>query len=284
MSYKRRKSGGTNKRGGTNGLNNVSVADANANANRIMNEIEQQNNLSLSNIPVVGSLVDLTEGIAVKGIDMIGDKMGIDLDNPVSIGDKLDSIKMAMNDPRNEQKVKEIVDNAGRYVDVAMPIVERAVDKTMPLVAKEATKAIRAGIATGINVAEDALGPIIGIPRTIMSAAEAANASVKAGSEVMKGTAEAIQGTFQAIKELPNEAPTNALTTNTIPTNTVQNPVQNPVQNMQYGGFKDIRNHKKIIGGRVYRSQLEFLSGYNNLKVKTKRTNKSKRRKSKKHK
>ena len=139
----------------------------------------------------------------------MGNTIGVDINNPQYIGYKLDNIKKAMNNPKNIEKTKEILNNVGKYVEVgieaAAPIIEKTTDKIFPIVVKETDKAVKAGLNTGVNLLEDVLGPLIGIPRTLTSAAEAFNASVNAGSELIKGTSEIIQGTHQNMNRILNE-------------------------------------------------------------------------------
>ena len=249
-------------------------------ADNIMKKIEEQNKIeipSLEEIPVVGPVLektgDLVEGAAVKGLDMLGDSIGVDINNPESIGEKLDDIKDAVSSPENIEKTKEILANAGKYIEVgidaASPVIEKTADKILPVVRKEMDKAVEAGLGTVVNLAEDVAGPLIGIPRTLISAAEAFNASVNAGSELVKGTAEAIQGTQENFNRIMDESMSKIPTMPTVPkiptVPKVPNEMPNIKNNMSYpvqqGGrlLKKYKSEGKMIGGRTLQSQLEFL-------------------------
>ena len=281
-------------------------------ANDIMNKIEEQNKIELpdiAEIPVVGPVLektgDLVEGAAVKGLDMIGNSIGVDINNPQSISEKLDNIKESLSDPVNVEKTKEILGNAGKYIEVgieaAMPVIEKTVDKILPVFTKESDKAVKAGLGTVVNLAEDVAGPFIGIPRTLLSAAEAFNASVNAGSELVKGTAEAIQGTQENfnriinenipkipdmnIPKIPNVSNINMPNMN-IPNMNIPNmnipkipnvsnmnipnmniPKIPNVSNMNMSNndsLKKYQNEAKMIGGRTNKSQLDFLKSHVN--------------------
>lgn len=241
---------------------------SNQDVDNIMNNIDKQNEIEIpeiNDIPVIGPVIEktgnLVEGSLSKGLDVLGDSIGVDIDNPESIGQKLDSIKNAVSDPENIEKGKEILNNAGKYVEVgieaAAPVIEKTADKVFPVFTKEADKAVRAGLNTMVNIAEDFVGPIVGIPRTILSATKAFNASVNAGSELVKGTAEAIQGTQENFERLSSGG---------IPE--FQSPkmpeLQNPkMQEFQTGGAKSMKLAQKQahqIGGRILKSQMEFLT------------------------
>jgi hypothetical protein len=232
------------------------ASESSNNADEIINKIEEQNKIeipTIQEIPVFGPVIkktgNLLEGTLVKALDMVGDSVGIDIDNPVSIGEKLDDIKNAVINEENLKKTKEILANTGKYfevgIDAAAPVLEKTANKILPVVTKEADKAVKAGLSTLVNLAEDVAGPFIGIPRTFLSATEALNASINAGSELIKGTSEAIQGTQENYKRLINE---------NIP----------QVQLRRDGSsLKNFNKEAIMVGGRINDSKLEFL--YNNV-------------------
>ena len=247
---------------------NLSNQQLSNDADEIMSKIEEQNKIempALEEIPIIGPVIkktgNLVEGSLVKGLDIIGDSVGIDIDNPESFGEKLEDIKYAISNEENVKKTKEILDNAGKYVeigiDAASPILEKTADKILPVVIKETDKAVKAGLATLVNLAEDVAGPFIGIPRTILSAAKAFNASVNAGSELVKGTAEVIQGTQENYNKIINE------TTQNIP-KVPEMPRFQATTQTAGGSLKKIKKEVIMVGGRINDAKIEFLS--NNIK------------------
>ena len=243
----------------------------------IMKKIEEQNKIeipSIDEIPVVGPVIektgDLVEGAAIKGLDVIGNSIGVDIDNPESLGEKLDNIKDALSDPNNVEMAKEILGNAGKFVEVgieaATPVIEKTVDKILPVFTKEADKAVKAGLGTVVNLAEDIAGPFIGIPRTLLSATEAFNASVNAGSVLVKGTAEAIQGTQENFNRIMDESMPKIPKIPKVPEmpkipDMPKVPeMRNIDSTVQAGGsLKKYQRQAKMIGGRILKSQSEFL-------------------------
>ena len=185
---------------------------------RIMKKIEEQNKVefpSIDDIPIIGPVIektgDLIEGASVNLIDKTGDFIGVDIDNPGSVSQKLDDVKEMVSNPENIEKMKEIAGEMGRYGEVAVvafkPAAEKFIDTSLPVVTEGIDKAVKAGVATGVNLVEDVAGPFIGIPRTLLSAATAFNASINAGSELIKGAAETIQGTQENMNRLLDKIP-----------------------------------------------------------------------------
>ena len=246
-------------------------------ANNILDKIDEQNKVefpAINDIPFVGPIIkktgNLVEGALVKGIDAMGNSIGVDIDNPGSISEKINNIKENLNNPENVENAKAILGNAGKYVEVgieaAAPVIEKTVDKILPVVREEADKAIKAVVATGVNLGEDVFGPFIGIPRTLLSAATAFNASVNAGSELIKGVAETVQGTQDNYNRIINETKIPEMPTSTMPISTM--PTLNTNYNYQGGkatdSFKKLHKEALMVGGRSRKSHLDFLAPHVN--------------------
>ena len=114
-------------------------------ANNILDKIDEQNKVefpAINDIPFVGPIIEktgnLVEGALVKGIDAMGNSIGVDIDNPGSISEKINNIKENLNNPENVENAKAILGNAGKYVEVgieaAAPVIEKTVDKILPVV------------------------------------------------------------------------------------------------------------------------------------------------------
>ena len=246
-------------------------------ANKILDKIDEQNKVefpAINDIPFVGPIIEktgnLVEGALVKGIDAMGNSIGVDIDNPGSISAKINNIKENLNNPENVENAKAILGNAGKYVEVgieaAAPVIEEMSDKILPVVREEADKAIKAVVATGVNLGEDVFGPFIGIPRTLLSAATAFNASVNAGSELIKGVAETVQGTQDNYNRIINETKIPEMPTSTMPTPDKKD------YNYQGGAnivgardsFKKLHKEALMVGGRSRKSHLDFLAPHVN--------------------
>ena len=151
-------------------------------------------------------------------------------------------------------------------IEAAAPVIEEMSDKILPVVREEADKAIKAVVATGVNLGEDVFGPFIGIPRTLLSAATAFNASVNAGSELIKGVAETVQGTQDNYNRIINETKIPEMPTSTMPISTM--PTLNTNYNYQGGkatdSFKKLHKEALMVGGRSRKSHLDFLAPHVN--------------------
>jgi hypothetical protein len=247
-----------------------------------MDKIEAQNKIDIpgiNEIPVVGPVIektgDLIEGSSIKAIDNLGSLIGVNIDNPGSISKKLSDIKMSLSNPENVQQLKEIANEVGKYGEVAVlalaPAAKRFVDTTLPIVAEGVDKAVKSGAATGVNLLEDVAGPFIGIPRTILSAAEAFNASVNAGSELIKGASESVQGTYENYERLMNKMNNVSMPKVEMPKveipkvemSKVEMPkVEMPNYNSKLApnSLKNVQKEANMIGGRARKSHLYFLT------------------------
>lgn len=263
--YSKRVYFGGEKFSNNNGFEAAKSADDIA-GEKIMKEIQEQNKLempSIEDIPIVGPVLektgDLVEGASVKGIDIVADSIGIDLDNPGSIGDKLDDVNEAFSDPENVEKMKEIAGNAGQIAEIAVeaskPAINKFVTESGPIINKGISDAIKSGVSTGVNLLEDVAGPFMGVPRTLLAAATAANATVNAGSEIVKGASEAIQGTKENFDRIKNEY---QVPNGEVPKVEVPKVEVPKVEDEK--ALRKFQNEAYMIGGRIYKSQKEFLT------------------------
>jgi len=295
MVYKTRK---TNKRrnlkrysrkiyvGGQNQqINNVSQVSNSKSADdiageKIMEKIKQQNELefpSIEEVPIVGPVLektgDLIEGASVKGLNIMANSIGVDLNNPGSIRDKIDKLNESFSDPENAEKLKEVASNAGQYASVVVqaskPAIKEFVEGSGPILVKGVNDAVKAGVTTGVNLLDDVAGPIFGLPRTLLSVARAFNASVNAGSEFIKSASETVQGTMENYDRLknnmkmpnvkmPNVKMPNVKMPNVKMPNVKMPNVKMPNMNAN-SSLKQMQNEAIKVGGRIHKSQLDFL-------------------------
>jgi hypothetical protein len=220
---------------------------------KIMNEIHKENTInwsSIKKIPLIGTAINNTEKyieqVKDKGIEAIENKLNIDLDNPNLIQDKLNE---TLENKQLFDKLENQAENAGNtgklIVAATAPVVEELLDKTVPAIAEHSEKIIKSLSQTGVNLLEDFLGPVIGIPRTLLTGAEAVQASVNAGSEIIKDSAEAIEGSLINYKRLKEEQEERGTINGGSNTNT----------------FNKYQTEKVLIGGRIHQSRKEFILG-----------------------
>ena len=258
-------------------VNNNEEKDNEVAANEILEKIEKQNKVEFPNIneiPFIGPVIEKTgnliEGASVNAIDKAGELLGVDIEHPGSVSEKLDNVKEALSNHGNLEKMNEIAGEAGKIGEVAVialkPAAEKFVDTTLPVVTNGMTKTFKGVLATGVNLAEDVAGPLIGIPRTLLSAATAFNASVNAGSELVKGASEAIQGSQENFERLMDNA--NIPEVPAMPSMKIPEIPKIPTMNYNLPNasvpMKTLQKESQMVGGRIKKSQLEFLSPFVN--------------------
>jgi hypothetical protein len=191
-------------------------------ANEIMNEVKNERkfnfaslgNLStskLGNFPVIKKTTDLLEGLTVKGIDHLAILLGVDFSNANSINDKLEQIKAVITDPRNKEKVKEIINEAAKVgavaIEAADPFIKPLVDKTVKLGQEALSKLGESAVKIGLNTAEEipGVGVVLGTVRSLSDAGEALLAASNAANEVVTTTSDSINAATKNFERLMKE-------------------------------------------------------------------------------
>jgi hypothetical protein len=102
----------------------------------------------------------------------------------------------------------------------------------------------------------------------LLSAATAFNASVNAGSELIKGVAETVQGTQDNYNRIINETKIPEMPISTMPISTLNMPTLNTNYNTQgivaTDSFKKLHKEALMVGGRSRKSHLDFLAPHVN--------------------
>jgi hypothetical protein len=183
------------------------------NATEIMNEIKKERkfNLNLGNIPVFKKTSELVEGLTIKGIEHLGLLLGVDLSNPQGINEKLEKIKIALADPKNKEKIQEIVNEAAKVgvvaIEAAEPFIKPLVDKTVELGSEALTKLGESAVKIGLNTAEEipGVGVVIGTVRSLSNASEALLSASNAASEIITNTSDSINAASKNFERLMKE-------------------------------------------------------------------------------
>jgi hypothetical protein len=178
-----------------------------------MNEVKKERkfNMDLGNIPMFKKSSELAEGLTIKGIEHLGILLGVDLSNTQSINEKLNQIKIALADPKNKEKVKEIVSEAAKVgavaIEAASPFIKPLLDKTVELGSDALTKMSEAAVKIGLNTAEEipGVGVVIGTVRSLSNAGEAFAAATNAASEVVTTTSDSINAATKNFERLMKE-------------------------------------------------------------------------------
>jgi hypothetical protein len=193
-------------------------------ANEIMNEVKNERkmkfaslgNLSTStfktdNFPILKKTTDLLEGLTIKGLDHLAILLGVDFSNSQSISNKLEQIKAAINDPKNKEKVREIVNEAAQVgavaIEAAEPFIKPLVDKTTELGNEALSKIGESAVKIGLNTAEEipGVGVVLGTVRSLSDAGEAFLAASNAANEVITTTSDSINAATKNFERLMKE-------------------------------------------------------------------------------
>lgn len=183
------------------------------NANEIMNEVkkERELNFNLGDLPVLKKSRELVEGLAIKGIEHIGLLLGVDLSNSQDINEKLEKIRIAFADPKNKEKVREIVSEAAEVgnvaIEAALPFIKPLVDKTVDVGREALSKLGESAVKIGLNTAEEipGVGVVLGTVRSLSDAGEAMVAASNAASEVVTTTSDSINAATKNFERLMKE-------------------------------------------------------------------------------
>lgn len=164
---------------------------------------------SISDSKVVQSATTLAEGAATNVVEKAGDLLGIDVDNPQQVSEKLDNINKALTNPENVEKAKNVAANLANVgllgLQAAEPFIDPLVDKVAETAQKGLEKTGKLALSTAANVSSLFLGPIVQIPRTIMTALEAGNSVVNTGSEIVTTASDTINAITKNFKQIANE-------------------------------------------------------------------------------
>jgi hypothetical protein len=186
----------------------------NANANEIMNEVKKErkfNAASLGSIPVIKKTGELAEGLTLKGVDKLGTLLGINFSDSRSVNEKLDQIKLALADPKNKEKIKDIVSEAAKVgaiaVEAASPFIQPLVNKSIAVGSEAMSKIGEAAVKIGLNTAEEipGVGIVIGTVRSLSNAGEAIAAASSAASEVVTASSDTINAATKNFERLMKE-------------------------------------------------------------------------------
>ena len=184
------------------------------NASQIMNEVKKERKFSipsLGNIPMIKKTGELVEGLTLKGVERLASLLGINLSDSRSVNEKLDQIKLALSDPKNKEKIKEIVSEAAKVgavaVEAASPFIQPLVNKTIAVGTESMSKIGESAVKIALNTAEEipVAGVVIGTVRSLSNVGEAMAAASSAASEVVTASSDTINAATKNFERLMKE-------------------------------------------------------------------------------
>jgi hypothetical protein len=195
-------------------LNGGNVLSNNNNPSQIMNEVKKErkfNVASLGNIPVFKKTGELAEGLTLKGVEQMGSLLGVNLSDSRNVNEKLGQIKMALSDPKNKEKIKEIVSEAAAVgavaIEAASPFIQPLVNKSIAVGSEAMTKIGESAVKIALNTAEEipVAGVVIGTVRSLSNVGEAMAAASSAASEVVTASSDTINAATKNFERLMKE-------------------------------------------------------------------------------
>ena len=221
-------------------------------ADKIMDEVkkERKSSFNLENFPVLKKTSELAGGLILKGIEDIGKLLGVDLSNTQNINEKLEQIKVALADPKNKEKMREIINEASKFgavaIEAASPFIEPLLDKTIKVGTKAMSKIGESAVKIGLNTAEEipGVGIAIGTARSLSNAGEAFLAASGATNQIIAASADTINATSKNFQQLMKE---KMNTTNRVnkSLDNFQSPVNIPTNSVTNNNDNNDNNDKK---------------------------------------
>ena len=153
---------------------------------------------------VVSKGVTLAEGLIEKGIEKVGDFVGVDVNQPQTIENKLHQIENIISNPEIKKEITKIGEVVGEAMKPYIkPLEEKIIEKTEEVGKELGTSAVK----IALNTAEEipGLGILIGTIRSLDQATKAGLSTINAFSEVSKETTDAINATAKNYKRLMGE-------------------------------------------------------------------------------
>jgi hypothetical protein len=177
----------------------------------IMDEVKKEREFNLGDSEILDKTSELAEGVAVKSIEGVGNLLGVDLSNPENTGEKLEEIKTALSDPKNKEKVKEIISEAADVgavaIEAASPFITPLVEKSIDVGSNALSKMGESAVKIGLNTAEEipGVGVLIGTMRSLSNAGEAVMAATNAAGEVVTASSDSINAATKNFERLMKE-------------------------------------------------------------------------------
>jgi hypothetical protein len=201
--------------GGNPTTTNVNTdTDTNTNTDKnendkLINEIENKHSLGNSNI--FKQITELSEGLALKTMDNTAEFFDVDLNDSDKFKQRLEELKIILNDPKNKKLMRELVANFAEIGIIALeassPFIEKLIVEIFNKLTIMGNEFGKAGVKIGLNTMEEVpgYGVIIGTVRSASNAAEAVLASTNAASEIITISSDNMNAATQSFDKLLKE-------------------------------------------------------------------------------
>lgn len=172
---------------------------------KIKEERERANNELIEDASTVA------KGVVANTLESAGDLVGIDIDNPEAVNQKLADIKETLTDPKNTEELKEIVSEVAKkgavVVEAAAPLIDPLAEKALDVGSKTAEKMADTSTTIFFNFVKEIPG--VGLAYSLIQDAskigEAGSAVVNATAELATDTADSAVVFKRNLEELQKE-------------------------------------------------------------------------------
>jgi hypothetical protein len=168
-------------------------------------------NFNLGDSKILKKIIELSESLTMKTIDNTANYFNINLNDSDQFKQRLEELKMILNDPKNKQLMREVVANFAQVGIVALeasaPFMDKLITDIFDKLTIMGNEFGEAGVKIGLNTIEEipGYGVIIGTIRSVSNAAEALIASSNTASEIWTVAADTTNASVQNFDKLLKE-------------------------------------------------------------------------------
>ncbi len=187
----------------------------------IMDQVKAERKLNLGNNELIQKTKLLLQKLFINATDQIANMANVDLKSPGAVEEKLNQIKLALINPQNKEKLKQIISELGKngiiVLQAASPFLKELADKVIDIGTKTYSKIGESIVKIGLNTVEEIpfWGILVGTIRNISNAGEAISAGTNAFSEIVTNSSDAIKATILNYNRIAKENGTRLNNINT---------------------------------------------------------------------
>lgn len=195
-------------------------------SDEIMKQIEAKNEADLKKINpfpsgfdvfagVNGFLVEkiknITQGLFVKSIELVGAYSNVDLFDKDYLNDKLDKLYIVVTDSETKENIKKIMPELAEYgiilIEAGKPFMKKFVDEGAVVLTDVMTKVGESGVKILLDASESipVWGAAIGMARLLNTSAIAFISSANAVNKAITLSANTTNATMQNFKKMLDE-------------------------------------------------------------------------------
>jgi len=237
--------------------------------NSINNNMENQSLQELQKIKderlakssaLFSNLTNSAKGVAVNALENVGNKFGVDIQDPQSVNNALSNIKNAVTNPeavkQSAEIIKGLAQNAAVYYKAAEPLIDPLADKFLEVGAKAAEKAGETATVVLSNTVKEipGVGLAYALAQDASKIGEAFSAASSAAAEMTTAASDSAVVFKKNLDQLKQQkAAIEARTKESL------NQFQNPLNNNTLVGGKKRKSYKRRVNKRTNRTKKRYI-------------------------